>query len=181
MKCAQHLGTALTALVCLAGCDGTGRFATPTQPSLPSPAAPTPPTVTGEITIASISPEPGATVPVRVCGPGATRFCAEQPRMTVDVVVDQDIPNAVLTVHFERCAIARTPVTALSAGRQISMSTSELELSDDGPLHDGAGAAAFCPLPAVTTRMTVSLWRSGEPARALLTREFANGYTFAIP
>jgi len=181
MKYARYLAIAFMALTSVTGCEDTDRPLTPTQPSPPAPAPGPTSTINGEITITSISPATGATVPVHACAPGSTRFCADQPRMTLDVVVDQDIPNAVLTVSFERCAIARTPVTALSAGRRISMSTSVLDLSDDGPLHDGVGAALFCAFPAVTTTMTVSLWRSGEPARALLTREFANGYTFAMP
>jgi hypothetical protein len=179
MKYALSVAIAVMALTSVTGCGDTERAVTPTQPSSPAPGPTS--TINGEITIRSISPGTGATVPVHLCAPGSTRFCADQPRMTLDVVVDQDVPDAVLTVSFERCAIARAPVTALSAGRRVSVSTPVLDLSDDGPLHDGVGAALFCALPAVTTTMTVSLWRSGESARALLTREFAHGYTFAIP
>ena len=180
MKYARYLTMAFMALTSVSGCGGSDRALTPTEPSPPVPA-PGPSTITGEITITSMSPAPGATVPVRPCATGSERFCADQPQMTVDVVVDHDIANGVVTVSFERCAIGRTRVTTLSAGRRTSMSISTLDLSDDGPLHDGVGAALLCALPAATTTMTVSLWRSGEPARALLTREFANGYTFAVP
>ena len=177
MKRARCLAIAIMALTSVTGCGGADRALSPTQPFPPGPNS----ALNGEITIASVSPAPGATVPVRPCAQGSARFCADQPQVILDVVVDQDIPNAVLTVGFQRCAMGTTPVTALSAGRRISMSISTLDLSDDGPLHDGVGAALFCGLPAVTTTMTVSIWRSGAPARALLTREFANGYTFAMP
>jgi hypothetical protein len=178
MPCARHFGTALVALVCLTACNGAGPGLAPTGPGpTPTPA----PTITGEITIMSISPEPGATVPEHACGPGSTRFCADQPQVTFDVVADQDIPNATLTVSFGLCGSARTPVTSLTAGSRMSMSTSRVELSDDGPLHDGVGAALYCDLPAVTTRMIVRLWRSGNSVTPLLTREFEHAYTFAIP
>jgi hypothetical protein len=119
-------------------------------------------------------------MPVRACAPGSARFCADQPRLAVDVVIDQDIPSGSLTVHFDRCGYARTPVTSLIAGSKVSLTTSVIELSDDGPLHDGVGAALFCDLPAVTTKTIVSLWRSGNAVRPLLTREYANTYTFGI-
>jgi hypothetical protein len=181
MKRARCLPIAIMALASVTGCDSIGPELAPTQPSSQAPAPGPAATVNGEIIITSISPAPGGTVRARACAPGSARFCADQAQMAFDVVVDQDIPNAVLTVSFERCAIASTPVTALSAGQRIAMSTSVLDLSDDGPLHDGVGAALFCALPAVTTTMTVSLWRSGEPARPLMTRKFPNGYTFAMP
>ena len=98
-----------------------------------------------------------------------------------DVVVDQDIPNASLTVAFDRCGFARTPVTSLTAGSRTSLTTSVVDLSDDGPLHDGVGAARYCEFPAATARVIVSLWRSGQPVTPLLTREFPNAYTFAMP
>ena len=181
MKCARHLGTGLMALAFLTGCDGAGRGSTPTQPSLPSPAATAPPAVTGEITITSISPEPGATVPVRACAPGSDRLCADQPQLTFDVVVDRDIPNAVLTVRFDQCGFTSAPVTSLTSHSRMTLTTSVIGLSDDGPRHDGVGAVPYCTLPAATTTMTVRLFRFGEPARALLTREFANAYTFVMP
>jgi len=184
MKCAQHLGTALAALAFLTGCDGNGRAPTPTQPSLPSSAAPTSPTVTGEITITSISPEPDATVLVRACAPETTRICADDPKLTFEVVieqVDEEIPNAVLSVSFDQCGYWSTPVGSITSGSRLSLTTSVISLSDhEGP--GGAPAPPLCEFPAVTAGIVVSLWRSGQPlAPPLLTQVFANGYTFARP
>lgn len=177
MKYARHLAIGLVAFASLTACDVGGRGLAPTQPS-PLPPAPT---VSGEITITSISPGPGATVPVRACALGSTRFCADQPRLTVEVVIDQDIPDGSLTVQFDRCGYAETPISALTAGSRISLTTSVIDLSDDGPLHDGVGARLFCELPAVTTKTNVRLWRAGDAVGPLLAREFANTYTFARP
>src|SRR5262245_8893701 len=98
MKHARHLGLALIALASLTACDFGSQTPVLTQPS---PAAtvtilPPPAPVNGEITITSISPAPGATVPVRKCSAFSERFCADQPQLVIDVVVDQDIPNASL-------------------------------------------------------------------------------------
>ena len=163
-------------LIGLAGC---GR--TPTQPSPPpsQPPAPTPVTVNGEITIASISPEPGATVHVRFCADDSPRVCADQPRATFEVLVDQNIPEAVLTVNFGGCGSARTPVTSLTAGVRTALSISAIDLSDDS-LHDG-NPTLLCELPAVSVRTLVSLWREGQPRTPVLTRQFDQTYVFAKP
>lgn len=179
MNTSRRLATALVTLASVAGCAGTDRDVSPTRPSRPGPPPNPVSTVSGEITIRSLDPPSDAIVPVHRCAPGSPRFCADQPQITLDVVVDQDIPNAIVWVAFDRCALGRTGVTALSAGQRTSTSISALDLSDDGPLHDGVGAALLCALPAVTTAMTVSLWRSDGTGGALLTREFANRYTFA--
>lgn len=181
MKYARCLAMAFLALTSVTGCDGTDRALTPTQPSPPAATPDPTSTINGEITITSISPAPGATVLVRACATGSARFCADHPQLTIDVVVDQDIPNASLTVAFDRCGFARTPVTSLTAGSRTSLTTSVVDLSDDGPLHDGVGAARYCEFPAATARVIVSLWRSGQPVTPLLTREFPNAYTFAMP
>ena len=170
----------LMALASVAGCGGSDRALTPTQPSPPSGGAGST-NVNGEITMAAIRPDPGATVHVRPCAPASTRFCADQPQATFDVLVDRDIPDAVLTVNFGACGIASTSVTALTAGRRTPLTINVIDLSDDGPFHDGIGAALFCDLPAASGRMLVSLRRSGQPATSLLTREFAYSYAFAMP
>jgi len=164
------------ALASVAGCgDGAPP---PTQPS-PPPRDSGLTNVTGEITIASISPEPGATVHVRLCADDSPRFCADQPRATFEVLVDQNIPEAVLTVNFGGCGSARTPVTSLTAGVRTALSISAIDLSDDS-LHDG-NPTLFCELPAVSVRTVVSLWRSGQPATPLLTRQFDQTYVFVLP
>ena len=176
MNCAR-LVTALIAFATLTACDG-GRGLVPTRPG--PPVAVPQETIAGEITITSISPRPGATVPVRPCAPGSTQVCADSPLVTLDVVVDQDLSDALLTVSFDGCGLATTPLASLIAGSRMSLTTSVIHLSDDGPFHDGVGATLRCELPAVTGRIFVSLWRSGQPARPLLTREFENAYTFGL-
>jgi hypothetical protein len=118
---------------------------------------------------------------VRPCAPGSARFCADQPQLSLDVVVEEDIPSGLLTVGFDRCATATTPSTTFTAGVRTELRASFLQLSDDGPNHDGVGAALYCQLPATTQRMIVRLWRTGQPATPLLTREFPNPYTFYSP
>src|SRR5688572_12046386 len=176
MKCAR-LVTALIAFVTLTACDG-GRGLVPLRPG--PPVAVPEETITGEIRITSISPQPGATVPVRPCAPRSAQVCADSPLLTLDVVIDLDIPDALLTVSFDGCGLATTPVTSFTAGSRMSLTTSVIQLSDDGPFHDSVGATLRCELPAVTARMFVSLWRAGQPARPLLTREFDNAYTFGM-
>lgn len=111
-------------------------------------------------------------------------ICADEPKLTFEVVidhVDEEIPNAVVSVMFDQCGYWSTPVPAVTAGSRLSLTTSVISLSD----HEGPGgtpAPPHCEFPAVTAGIVVSLWRSGQPRTPpLLTREFANGYTFAMP
>ena len=181
MERTRNLAIALMMLPCVVGCDGTSRTLAPMQPSPPSNGPVPPSGIHGEITITAISPAPGATVPVRACAPGSTRFCADQPQLTLNVVVEQDIPSALVTVGFDRCATATTPSTSFTAGVRTELRASLLQLSDDGPNHDDVGAALYCQLPATTQQTIVRLWRTGHPATPLLTREFSNSYTFFSP
>ena len=185
MRRANH-GLTLIAVAFLTACDADSSRPVLTQPSpTPPVVSPIPPTVHwpvhGQIAIASITPTSGAIVPVRMCEPGSQRFCADQPQLTIDVAVDQDIANASLTVSFGRCAFGRTPGFSLAAHIRRSLTISVLDLSDDGPLHDGVGAKLFCPLPAETGHIIVNLWHPEEPRTPALTSEFANTYTFAMP
>lgn len=173
----RRIAPAILALASVAGCGGRGAT-TPTPPPSPRPDSTS---VSGEITIASISPAPGATVHVRPCAEGSPRFCADHPQVTLEVLVDQDIPNAVLTVSFGGCGSAWTSVRSLTAGVRTPLSTSVIDLSGDSPLHDGSDATLFCELPAVSARTFVSLWRAGQPATPLLTRQFDQSYVFALP
>lgn len=179
----RHLGPALALLVFLTACDGNGRIAPPAQPSPPTPAPPSPATVTGHITITSISPQPGSTVAVRACSPHTTQLCADEPKLTVEVVIEQvseDIPNAILTVSWDQCGYWSTPVSGITAGTRRSLTTSVISLSDhEGP--NGAPAPALCEFPAVTTGIVVSLSRAEQPMAPLLTKLFVTGYTFARP
>jgi hypothetical protein len=75
---------------------------------------------------------------------------------------------------LERC-------TRSTANTPISVTISMVELSHNGPFHDGVDAALFCELPATTTKVIVQVWAPGRLNSALLIREFANDYTFAMP
>jgi hypothetical protein len=116
---------------------------------------------------------------VRPCADDSPLICADQPRATFEVVVDQDIPEAVLTVNFGGCGSARTPVTSLTAGVRTALSISGIDLSEDS-LHDG-NATLFCELPAVSALTFVSLWRHRQPRTPVLTRQFEQTYVFAKP
>jgi hypothetical protein len=181
MQCARRLAIALMAVASITGCDDTSREFAPTQPSPARPASSPPSTVNGEITITSISPAPGATVPVRACAPETTPICSDEPKLTLEVVIKQvneDIPNAVLSVRFGQCGFWSTPVGSITAGSRLSLTTSVISLSDhEGP--GGAPAPPLCEFPAITAGIVVSLWRAGQPlAPPLLAQAFANGYTF---
>ena len=179
MNYARHLGAVLASLACFTACDSPGVGVS----SVPPPPPPPPPVVNGEITIKSLSPQPGTTVAVRDCSAsvGYFRICTDELQMTFEVRVDQDISDASLIVSFGTCATAISSPIPIAADTPISVSMPVLELSHSGPLHDGVDAALLCELPALTTNMVVRVWVPGRPSRAVLTREFANSYTFAMP
>lgn len=169
---------ALLALV-LSACGGR-ELAGPSPPP-PSPAPPPLPLpeLYGDLTLRSISPEAGATVLARPCAQGSNRFCADQIELTIAVVVDRDL-EGVVTVHFGGCGMASSQVFSIAPHTPAVISLSRVDLSDDGPNHDGVGAALYCELPAVTQQMRVSLWQAGQPRNPLLTRDFARQYTFVM-
>lgn len=171
---------ALFALV-LTACDGREGLGPSPPPLSRTPPPPSVPAVFGELTLRSVSPEAGATVLARACAEGSTRFCADQLDITIEVVVDRDLEDVVVTVRFDGCGFASSPTFALRAHVPAPIKLSRIDLSDDGPMHDGVGAALFCDLPAVTRQVIVSLWRTGQPTAPLLTRDFAREYTFARP
>src|SRR5262245_21882561 len=75
---------------------------TPSAPSAPAPA-PATPSVTGDIRITSMIPEPGATLSVRDCTlPGSNYIflCVDHSQMTFDVVIDRDVPDGILAAGF---------------------------------------------------------------------------------
>lgn len=165
----------------LSGCNGREVIGpAPTPPSQIPPPLPVP-AVSGDLTLGSIRPEAGATVLVRPCADASTRFCADKLELSVEIVVDQDLDGVSLTVKFDGCGFASSPTFSLASHRPAVINLSRVDLSDDGPNHDGVGAALYCELPAMTRRVIVSLWRTGQARVPLLTREFAREYTFARP
>ena len=176
-----HLAASLAAVIALAACNGT--VESPVGPSgpagtssTPPPPPPPSPEIAGNVVIRSIAPEPGTTIVVRNCngaGPPLTYLCADELRLALDVEVDRDVPNGVLSADFtaagSTCAHASERV-ALTAGTPATISMQGAEISSDGALFR-------CPLPADTTQMVVRLSSSG---RVLLTREFAYNYRFVL-
>lgn len=171
----------LSALVALVGCG-------PSLPTAPSGPPPTPPPpvvpppapnpVVGEISVRSIVPGPGASFGVRDCTPPGNGedfkvVCSDGPRMTFDVVINRDIPAAILTVGFydgnRRCGMAYSDQTVVAAGTRFTLNTDSVDLSEEGrPL--------ICNLPATTTTLRVQLWSGGS---MFLTQDF-NDVSFSF-
>jgi hypothetical protein len=178
MKSARFPVT-LVALSTLAGCDGQN-----VSPSRIS-TAPSPQVTEGQITLQSISPPSGATLPVEECQFYPSRLdldfwemCADQLNMTVDVEFEADVRDAVVTAGFyrgtQRCGLAMSQTKPLRAGRTAVFDTHVILLSDET-------TQLPCALPAETTQMVVQLWGRSSPATVLLRREFAHHYRFAEP
>jgi hypothetical protein len=165
-----------------AGCDHDTTSTLPTSPI--TPVAPAPVIPQGQITVLSVQPESGATLTAEPCDGG---FCIGDHtthfRLTFDVQLDQDVTEPWVTVSFfsglQRCAGSGYPnvfqtLEPLRAKTATTFSVSFLGLSDQN--------GTLCRLPQTTTRMVVELWaQRGRSSPALLTREFAHTYTFALP
>jgi len=157
---------------------------TPTTPS-PTPA---PISVGGTVTIRSISPEPGAIVRVRTCPPGPlatlATLCTDEVNAVIDVRIDVDLAAAAIVVAFadgpRRCGQAEFGARALTAGVTSTVALATVYLSRE--LSEGAGSpvqlAQPCELPATTSRVVVQIWGPQNPVTPVLTREFAQTYTF---
>jgi hypothetical protein len=157
----------------VAACDS--RTVSPS--SVPTPAP------TSKITVRSIAPASGATLPVRECPyyPSSLNLnfwemCADQLQMSFDVEFERDVTNAVVTAGFysgaQRCGLATSQSAPLQAGSRASFETKVILLSDEVN-------RLLCALPAETTRMVVQLWERDRPATPLLTEEFSHTYRFA--
>src|SRR5688500_1787795 len=116
MQRSQGAATLATLLVLtiVPACAGPSGFATaPTAiPGPSAPSAPLPPelpSISGRITLTSATPASGATVEVYDCDPFRSLsrsrpnhivgLCNQQIRLTFDVVVDQDLPDAYVAVE----------------------------------------------------------------------------------
>jgi hypothetical protein len=170
---------ALVALSTLAGCDGQN-----ISPSRIS-TAPSPQVPEGQITLQSIAPPSGATLPVEKCQYYPSRLdldfwemCADHLSITFDVEFDADVRDAVVTAGFyrgtQRCGLAASQTARLRAGTTTVFDTHVILLSDEA-------TQLPCALPAETTQMVVQLWERSRPATPLLSREFVHHYRFAEP
>ena len=169
----------LAALSVLAGCDGR------TVSRSPISSAPTPPASGGQITVQSIVPASGATLPVDQCQYYPSRLdldfwemCADHLTMSFTVEFQRDVTEAVVTAGFysgmQRCGLATSQTALLPAGTPATFDTHVILLSDES-------TRLLCPLPAETTQMVVQLWERGRPAIPLLSREFVHTYRFTQP
>src|SRR5688572_9949789 len=163
--------------------------AVPSPPPTPAVAVPSPsprPAVTGDITLHSITPASRTTLGVRECTDGPlTRFCTDDLRIDLSVLVDRDVDNARITAVFmdgnRMCGFALSPETALTAARRTSFVASRVSLSAElcAP-DDPPSTFQLCPFPATTTRIffTLDEVRDGRVVASYLGRELPATYTF---
>ena len=195
MKIARYVTIAL-ALVFAAAC---GTSSTPIGPttvgSPPPPPTPVPP-VTGEISLAAASAASGATLRLRDCSifrGGNTHssgpvWCTDDLKLEFGVVVDRDLPNAMLRLTFvtgdgRECGFATTSKAALAAHSRALVSTSIIEFYGIDP--DPQSPPDFgCPtVPSVTRSLRVQLLDVSESqgrAPTLLFDTFDLTYTFGM-
>ena len=107
MKRAALVASSLVAVATLAACGGGGGMPSPTTPTTPTAPASQPRSVQGNITLRTIAPSSGATLPVRECynssyNAGFKDLCADLLQMTVDVELANSVSNAVVTARFYR-------------------------------------------------------------------------------
>ena len=175
----------------VAGCGGTDA-ASPTAPS-PMPAVAAPPAVpprepnpvvNGDIRVASLTHPSGSTLSVRDCGAfftgGGSHICNDEWRGAFDVIVDRDLSNMVMTVHFMgdsgRCGEIYVSGQSFLANRERLVSTeSGLFLTY---ISESAEIVPYCVPPQTTRRLLVQLWDPRHPAVPLLRREFSYTATF---
>jgi hypothetical protein len=186
MKSTKQVPLALILVAVLSACSGSDK-ATPTAPSAPSsPSAPVPPSPptsgpgSGTIAIRELSPAPGATLVVRSdCLAGhVTGVCAENWRGAFDVLVDREMPNAVLTVRFydgqTKCGYGAGTLDIVPAGTRVSFSVHGVVVKDEW-------LAQQCRLPATTNRIEAELWSDSSTWTNTLIQVFEGGYTFSEP
>ena len=171
----------------LVGCDGK-----PTQmPLAPTPvaSAPLPPAATaGNITLVSLTHPAGSTLFVDDCGPSWTgiagsHLCNLEWRAAFDVVLHEDLSDAIVTVSFyngsERCGDIYVSAQSFAANRERPVSTSSpLYFTYEPEGYDNLTVIQRCSLPTTTTRFVVQLWGHRVPQAPLLRREFDYLYTF---
>ena len=185
---------ALGALVASSACGKSPTGLSPSAPTTSLPSAPAPPqpvTVTGNIIVRSVTPESGSTVWVRDCGLFTTarngnraahsmNICSDEPRVTVEVLVDQDIPDTVVTVDFANetrvCGRARTQPLALTGGRSTVVTTSRFNMYTTTPYMEKEYIS--CGLPTFTTQMVIGLRRASSDVPLLPPEQSAYYVTF---
>jgi hypothetical protein len=188
--CVLGIGTLVAAAAC--GKSLTGPSLSTTTTSLPPVAAPPQPvTVTGNIIVRSVTPASGSTVRVRDCGAFPTArdgnraahsmyICSDEPGVTVEVLVDQDISDAIVTVDFANetgaCGRATTRPLTLTGGSRTVVTTSRFNMYTTTPYMEKEYIT--CALPTVTTQAVVGLRRPASETPLLAPVESAHQVTF---
>ena len=189
MERQTRLIPALLLLAGIAACDSR----TPT-----GPRTVTPPRITGnqnlppvfaEITLRSISPDPGATLRVFDCSlergkESGSDFCTDEFQAVFAVAADRDMPSAALRVTFweesRPCAIAMTQAAYLSAHVPAELRATHVDyyVKDVSAASNDIGCDR---LPIGTTTMVAELLDySEQPGMSVMTKSFAYRYQFAV-
>ena len=195
MRSAIYL-VAIGALVASSACghSPTGpSISAPMTPVTSVPESPEPVNVTGSIIVRSVTPASGSTVRVRDCGTSGQmrdgsrpahflNICSDEPGVTVEVAVDHDISDAIVTVEFadgdRTCGRAKTEPFTLTGGRSAVVTTSRFNMYTTTPYLEMEYVS--CGMPASTTQMIVGLRRASNPALLLPPEELAHQVTFTL-
>ena len=160
---------------------GQTTTANPTPTVGPPPPTATPPAISiGTIKLVSVSPDPGASLPVQRCiVNGLPRECAGW-NGAFEVTLAGEIEWPVLTVSFydgtKLCGYAAATVGAsLPAGVPKTFQPSRISLTDEWGTFQPP-----CALPAKATRMVAELWTDAN-WNFSIRQEFAFQYTFVKP
>jgi hypothetical protein len=164
MKRVIGLFPAIGSLAVVMACTGS--------PTAPSPGPP--PGPTASITM-RLTPASGANVEVFECRPFTVCTGMDQVTAVFDVVVDRDIPDALVGAWFmdgpRTCAFAIVRQSFM-AGTRVEVVMRDFALSDfetEGQL--------FCQLPVTTTAVQVEIRRRN----AVAVPAYLNHYTQTLP
>jgi hypothetical protein len=181
MKRVIGLLPAICSLAVVMACTDSPTAPSP-SPTAPSPDSGPPPGPTASIAM-RLTPASGANVEVFECSP--FRVCTGMDQLTAvfDVVVDRDIPDAVVVAWFmdgpRNCAFASVRQSFV-AGTPVEVVMRNFALSDaetEGQL--------FCPLPVTTTAVRVEILRRNAGVGPAYLHHYSqllpHAYTFAWP
>ena len=150
-------------------CNGTTPAMTgPTAPtgSTTDPTAPFSSGISADISITGVTRQPGTSLNFGDCStPGWEAVCTHDLAVSFDVVLDEDIPDGIVTIGFHdgaaECGVAFGPRLDFLARKQESISTNIIYSSYQ--MSEGSDTPKTtispCTLPATTSQMVV---RSGK-------------------
>ena len=108
--------------------------------------------------------------------------CTNDLAVSCDVVLDQNIPDGIVTIGFQdgatECGVAFGPRLDFIAGKPESISTNAIYSSYQ--LSEGSDTPkttiSMCMLPTTTSQMVVKIWQARNSRRPAIERTFAYGY-----